>query len=631
MRSYIKKLLADIPRTSALFISLLFFGLSLLFSTLHYTGDWYGNPLSLITWLFAVGFLIYSFVPPNFSLKKYVIHIRRVDLFIALFIVMLYCVTHLWNFSSAPWNQNGLFDDAAWDIYFAKNHSFNGPFQSAFFDEIGYISREVVFHYYISFFFKLFGYNLLVFNISLLILGFTTVLFTTLLIHKMFKDIQVTVLSAIILNFFPLHYMHIFMGHRYAIAAPLMMVSLYFLYTAFTKVSFTRALLSAFFAALCWDSAIMGKQYITALAIAGLAMFFGGEKKWRSKDNIRLSVVWVIGFIISAMPLWMYIIFNYQEYTNRERGLLAEFLNLYKRGGIDAIRPYIDGITELFFAKHTFKRQFLSDFLIIPLTYYLFLIPGLCIAFIKRRFDVLLLSFIPTIGAFLGGAYDFRVLLSVPTWVIAMAFFLNFLKNKQSKVFGISIVVLLFGLIPSISYIWRVSQNPNYLYLLPHKDVAVSRLVQDVMAGAHHPTSQMKKDEFNRHMALPSDTFFCPLGAYAIAHLYLQNHNEKKVLSFCDQGIQLLKTPTEILQNNINAISSYEPQGKDLQIIWEVSEKSQNIIEMFRPYKKFGSEKIISETVDGNSFSLYVLIIKSENIIVFQQEVLQQLTRGALL
>ena len=162
--------------------------------------------------------------------------ILRHKLFI--FVIVLYFSSHLINFSTAPWNQNGLFDDAAWDIYFAKNHVFAGiPFQAAYFDNVGLISREVVFHYYISIFFKLFGYNLLIFNISLLILGFITILFTTLIIQRLFKNVFITVLSAIIINFFPLHFLHIFAGHRYAIAAPLVVVSLYYLYTAFANNS----------------------------------------------------------------------------------------------------------------------------------------------------------------------------------------------------------------------------------------------------------------------------------------------------------------------------------------------------------------------------------------------------------
>jgi len=114
-------------------------------------------------------------------MKKISRLVRHKDLLISLFVLVLFFSSHLINFSIAPWNQNGLFDDAAWDIYFAKNH--------------------------------------------------------------------------------------IFAGHRYTITAPLMTVSLYYLYTSFTNKSRPRAAISAIFAALCLGSAIMGKQYLYGLVL----------------------------------------------------------------------------------------------------------------------------------------------------------------------------------------------------------------------------------------------------------------------------------------------------------------------------------------------------------------------------
>jgi hypothetical protein len=601
----------------------------------------YGNNLSWISWILAILILSYSFLPSNLALKHVIERIQKSDFIIALFTVVLYLSTHLWNFTTAPWNQNGLFDDAAWDIYFAKIHAFNGPFQAAFFDKVGYISREVVFHYYISIFFKLFGYNLLVFNVSLIMLGLVTVFFTAFIIHRIFKNTIVTLISTIIINFFPLHYMHIFMGHRYAIVAPLMVVSLYFLYQAFTHNSFLRATISALFAALCWDSAIMGKQYILGLIIAAFCILIFGKKKWKSKINLAVGIIWVISFIICATPLLVYILFNYDNYVLRERGLLHDFVSLYLKGGLAGIQPYLNQLTELFFAKFTYERQFLSDFYIIPLGYYFLLIPGFIIAFVKRRFELIFLALIPVFGALISGSYDFRVLLAVPIWVICIAYYLDFIfksnkpffKNLRYVFVIISLFCLLLGLIPSIIYLWKVSKDPNHLYLLPHKDVAVSRLVQDIVVGSKNPTSLMKNNELNRKVDLSTvsyDTFVCPFSSYAIMHLYLQNYNDKKILSFCDQGIQLLKDPQEIVSNNVNAIESYKPTKKDLKLVWEISNKTDNIINDFSPYKKYGFQEKISDISDGKSFSLYILTIKNDNIKKFQQGVLEQYSRHEL-
>lgn len=614
--------------------SIIFFFFALVFSFLHYMNIYYGNNVMWISWILAVLSLLYSFLPRVSINVNFRTLIRRPGIYIVLFIIVLYWSSHLWNFPSAPWNQNGLFDDAAWDIYYAKNHIFNGTiFQAAFFDDVSYISREVVFHYYISIFFKLLGYNLLVFNISLLFLGFITVFFTSFLIYRLFNNSLVTYLSVVIINFFPLQYMQIFMGHRYAIAAPLMVVSLYFLYTSFINKSFFRVALSAFFAALCWDSAIMGKQYIGGLILAGICILIFGKKQWKSKENFALVLVWILSLIISATPLLVYILFNYNLYTLHERSLFQSFYSQYQIGGLPGIKPYIDQLRELFFAKFTYERLFLPDFQIIPFAYYVPLVAGLIFAFLKKRFELIFLSFIPIVAAFISGSYDFRVLLAVPIWVvcIALAFYIlnTYVKlhvrsvtSKILIIFGFGIVLL--GLLPSISYVWKASKDPNYLYFLPHKDVAVSRLAQDIVVGNLHPTSRMKSDELNRKVDfafVTYDTLVCPYSAFAIIHVYLQNYNDKKILSFCNQGPQFLQTSDEILNENIRVILDYQPKGKDLKLVWEVSDKSAKSISVFNEYKKYGSEQMISDTIEGRSFSLYILTIKKENIEKLQQEI----------
>lgn len=538
-----------------------------------------------------------------------------------MFITILYWVTHLWNFSGAPWNQNGLFDDAAWDIYFAKLHAFHGPFQAAFFDTVGNISREVVFHYYIMIFFRLFGYNLLVFNISLLVLGFVTVLFTTLVIQIMFRRWWITVISAIVLNFFPLHYLHIFMGHRYAIVAPLMMASYYFLYTAATRRSFVRAAISGVFAALVTGSAIMGRQYLYGLLLSAICVVCVPAIRKKLGSMLPVTAVWIGSFLLAAAPLIVYIALNRTAYFSREQGLTQEFFRYIQTEGIRGVIPYVSQLGEIFFAQHSFRRQFLPDFYAIPLAYYVLLIPGLIISIRRRRFEVFWLSLVPIIGAFVSGSYDFRVLMAVPFWVIAMAMSIDAIPRKPVIVCAVAIV-LAGGLVPSMSYIWHVSLDPNSVYLLPHADVAVSRLVQDIAAGAEHPSSTMKWNEFNRvNSNLSRDMLVTPKSAYAIMHLYLQNFDDKKILSFADQGIELLQSSEKLLQDNLAAIVAYRSHGKDLLLVWERSDKVDSIIKYFSQYKRYGNEQVISDNSDGKTFSLYLLTIRSENIVQFQREV----------
>src|SRR5207249_1871373 len=113
-------------------------------------------------------------LPTGREIKEWAASLWDDKRFLRVFVILalLFVVTHIWNFKTTPWNQNGLFDDAAWDIYFAKKYIFtHEPFQTAVSEGI---ARETIFHYYITFFFVLFGYNLLVFNVALLILGLST-------------------------------------------------------------------------------------------------------------------------------------------------------------------------------------------------------------------------------------------------------------------------------------------------------------------------------------------------------------------------------------------------------------------------------------------------------------------------
>ncbi len=603
-------------------------------TVLHYLGVLPGNPLTWASWLLAVAAYAGSFL--KLRLTRPPLSVRSLgtsEPAIAILVLLLYLVTHLWNFPIAPWNTNGLFDDAAWDIYFAKNHAFNGPFQAAFFDQVGLISRETVFHYYITSFFKLFGYNLLVFNAALLVLGFVTVLFTTLTVHRLFRTAAITVVAALVLNFLPLHYLHVFVGHRYAIAAPLMMVSLYLLYSGFLGRSFVRLALSALFAALCLDSAIMGKQFILGLAAAGVLLPILDRKRWASPENRAMGLAWIPAFLIAATPLLVYVAFNRDDYFRREQGMLTGFLSLYVDQGYAGIQPFVDQLGEMFFAGDTFRRLWLHDFPLIPTAYWLLLIPGLMIALVRRRVEIALLAVIPVFSALLSGAYDFRVLLAAPIWVIAMAYALDAVALGRADAGGtprwslarvMILVIVGAGLLPSVGYLWGISRDTHAQYLLPHRDVAVSRLIQDVVVGSAKPTAEMKPDEFDRAAStsdLAFDALACPERAYAIAHLYLQAFDDRRILAFCDDGNQALLGPDGLLEANVRAIAAYEPRGKGLKLIWEESEISQDVIGRFARLERFGSGERLGGTVDGVSFSVYVLTIPLKDVAAFRQAV----------
>src|SRR5438093_11588742 len=76
----------------------------------HYLRSAWGNPWQLIGWLFSMLFLLLAFAP---SIRKMVIMRRKAAFF--LFWILIFVVSHLWNFRTAPWNGNGLFDESGWD------------------------------------------------------------------------------------------------------------------------------------------------------------------------------------------------------------------------------------------------------------------------------------------------------------------------------------------------------------------------------------------------------------------------------------------------------------------------------------------------------------------------------------
>ena len=64
-----------------------------------------------------------------------------------LFWILFFVVTHLWNFHTAPWNGNALFDESGWDLWYLKSYVIGHPFQAAWFHPP--ITRETLFHYYV--------------------------------------------------------------------------------------------------------------------------------------------------------------------------------------------------------------------------------------------------------------------------------------------------------------------------------------------------------------------------------------------------------------------------------------------------------------------------------------------------
>jgi Dolichyl-phosphate-mannose-protein mannosyltransferase len=603
-------------------------------TVLHFNHKYPGNPFLWAPWLLSIIFLLATYFPESREPKQWASSLWSQDkLFLPVFggLALLFVVCHVWNFKTAPWNQNGLFDDAAWDIYFAKNHVFtHEPFQVAYPDGI---ARESIFHYYITFFFLLFGYNLLTFNVSLLILGMITFLFTALLIHRLFNSYLVTIVSALVFNFLPFHFIQTFIGHRYAMAAPLIMSSLYYLTTGFTDRSPFRIALSAVLAALCLESAIMGKQFVMCLAAAMMLYAILDYKRSVTKEKAGYVIIFILGLVAALIPLIVFAYYYPIVYFGHESDLTALFVQAYKNRATGALKPYVTGLTEIFFAPYSYARLSMHNFVLIPFYYYAFLVPGLLIALIRKRFEFVLMAIVPVVGAFVSSAYDFRVLHAAPFWIILMAFTFHALTRLRTfrvvrryalhvGIFVIAGFVVFAGLLPSIRFLYSRSKDPYSINLLGQHEVAVARFLRDVIAGVPHPSMRRRPNEFKKLSGFPEpayDAFVCNELGYAVTHLFLQDYNDRRIMSFCDQMPMLDHSEANLFATNKKVLSNYDG-SKGVMLIWENSGKATRTIAAFGKLRHLGSDKMLAARHAGRAYSFYVLSVPKENIARFKQE-----------
>ena len=484
-----------------------------------------------------------------------------------LFWILFFVVSHLWNFRTAPWNGDALFDESGWDLWFLKDSVIGHPYQPAWYHIV--ISRETLFHYYVWGFLKLFGFNILSYEAALFCLWLTTYVFTLLLVDLFFDSYVVTSVTALILNFLPFAFIYTFAGYRYPMATTLAVVSLYFLHLGFRTGSRFCLSLGGIAAGLCLASSISGKQYLLALVIAAplYAVFYWRTLKQRATWASLALVIY--GFVAAATPILLYIVFNRESYTLYESGFVRDFWHAMQSGPFPTgIKPYNKQLWDCFFTVPG-PRFFIPDILPIPLPYYWLLVPGAVLALWQKHFEIPLLATIPVIGAFIAKAIENRLLLPIPFWVILMSFtFAGVLRLRRWPAMQILIgmlaaLILLNGLVPSVRYIYGKTKSPFSIRHYAQDEVAVSRFLKHVVAGQEHPgPPRLERDEFNRISGIPDspyDTFICPREAYSIIHLFLHDYDDAKVLSFCGGTPFYVMSEQDVWNANKRAILTYAP------------------------------------------------------------------------
>jgi DNA-binding beta-propeller fold protein YncE len=594
----------------------------------HYRKSTWGDPWQPIGWLLSMLFLLIAFVPDPHSLAARFRSLIKPKTAFFIFWILFFVVSHLWNFRTAPWNGDALFDESGWDLWFLKDSVIGHPYQPAWFHIV--ISRETLFHYYVWGFLKLFGFNILSYEAALFCLWLTTYVFTLLLVDLFFGSYVVTSVTALIFNFLPFAFIYTFAGYRYPMATTLAVVSLYFLRLGFRTGSRFCLSLGGIAAGLCLASSISGKQYLLALVIAAPLY---GVFYWRSlKRNVTWSSLAIViyGFVAAATPILLYTLFNREAYTLYESSFVRDFWHATQIAPFPTgIKQYTKQLWDCFFTIPG-PRFFIPDTLPIPLPYYWILVPGFALALWHKRFEIVLLTIIPVAGAFIAKAIENRLLLPIPFWIILMSFtfagILNFKRWPGVRVLlgVLAAFILLDGLVPSVRYIYAKTKNPFGIRYYAQDEVAVSRFLRHVAGGQEHPgPPRLERDEFNRISGIPCpyETFICPREAYSIIHLFLHEYNDAKILSFCGGTPFYVMTEQDVWNSNKRAILSYVPGDKDLKLIWERDPKTERIIGMLQSLRDLGAEDSLSFPFGGRVRTFYVLNIGNKNIRQFQGRV----------
>jgi hypothetical protein len=596
----------------------------------HYRKAAWGDPWQPIGWLLSMLFLLAAFLPSRERLTTGFKSSIKPKTAFFVFWILFFVVSHLWNFTTAPWNGDGLFDESGWDLWFLKRFVMGHPFQPAWFHAP--ISRETLFHYYVWAFLRLFGYNILSYEAALFCIWLATYLFALLLVDLFFESYVVTSVTALIFNFLPFAFIYTFAGYRYPMATALAVASLYFLHVGFKTASSFCLSLGGIAAGLCLASSISGKQYLVALAVsAPLYAAFHLNSLTRTATWGSLAIM-LYGFIAAATPILLYILFNREAYTYYESGFFRSFRTaLHVTPFPIGLKPYTKQLNDCFFTIPG-PRFFIPDALPIPLPYYWLLLPGVVLAVCRKRFEIVLLAMIPVAGAFVATSYENRLLLAIPFWVILMGFtFAGLLKLRrwpgvQILLYAVAASILITGLAPSINYIYSKTKSPFSIRHYAQEEVAVSRFLKAVVRGNEHPDPpHLERNEFNRIEGIPDppyDTLICQGEAYSIIHLFLHDYDDAKILSFCSgYPFVFVMSEQDVWNANKSTILTYAPDHKDLKLIWERNPKTERIIRMFQSLRDLGTEDSISFSFGGRLRLFYVLNIRSNNIRQFQERV----------
>jgi len=553
------------------------------------------------------------------------------------------------NYPTSPWNENGFYDDAAWDVYYMRKHAEGAwpSVQAVMYDSfvIGNV-RELLFAWYLLPFFRLLGYNALTLNFACAVLGYVAVIFTALTAKRLFRSIMLGLLAGVLLTLNPFHFAHTYMGERYAMAPTLLIVSVYFLTCAVQDKSARSALLGGLFTALCVGSGKTGKEYFYGVAVAALIYTAFNIKRLRGiksfreiKGPLALPAWYAGGFLTGFAPYIAFIAAYPDVYNSRETGLITEFFNSLYDGGGAYLFDRVRILFEALFSPDADGKQYTRGYPLISKWHGVLVFAGAVIAFIRGRYVIFVMCALPAAALAVAPFYDYRLYISTPVWILAIVFTIHAVLNIRAgsgskykymrlSAIGVSSVMLVAGCVTGMTYLAAVTKEPLFQYLNNRENVGIMRCMQDIIIGAPPPSVKIKKDEFRRNDIpdpLPKNYLVAPKNAFGVGKLYLCDFPEDSV-GYLAKNINFFAMDVEELIENVRSqLDGLTDYSKDLCIIVQNVDKIKPVLETIKAAAEYGTENIIDQRLDGVDISVYTLDIPKENIEDFKGAALDRL------
>ncbi|MBP5296640.1 MAG: hypothetical protein J6Y94_04835 [Bacteriovoracaceae bacterium] len=552
---------------------------------------------------------------------------------------LVYFFTHYISVETTSWNSFGLFDDAARDLIFLKKYAFGPVWQSVYYTEDGMIAREFIFHYYIYFWFKFLGANVIVFNLALTTLGWATVIFCTLAVRELGQNFRLTLAANFLMQIFPFLFTQEYIGHRYAITPPLLSAMFYFAALLYRRRQLCWALLTGYLAAATVMASIMGRQILYALALAIILKFILAKGKLKISHQWRILLIFgVLGFILAGLPHWFYIFTHHTEYWRREGDLWREFWQ--GLSGPFLIQRFIRLFKIISVVDADTHYRWGGDYSLLGWGYYPLLLTGMGYLLHQRRFYLVLMGILPVVAAFIAGPFDFRVYLAVPAWLLLLAVGLHWLfkawpwwRGPKLRLLWSSVVLaaLLWQVGNDLIFLYKLQTSPSHIYTLRHIEVARSRMERDLILGrAPQPTLHERDEFYDVDDALAENFPWVGICArsMAVLQLFLPHPSLDQAIRFCTPEVN--RPAVEQLKKNFDFI--FKADGtRDLLLIWEDERTALPVLRYFQDHQNVGTFKVYDRQVGHLKFKLHAMRIKAVNVRALQIFLQNDLRAGRLL